>query len=817
MTQVIGVRGFVLGFLLVIGAAAESVFADSERVDGLNDYSASETYATTVLSTNGVPVANPQMITTSEAFALPLALTGSDPENEDLTFAIDTFPSNGSLMGIPPAVTYTGNTGFIGSDSFTFTVSDGISTSLAATVTVTVVENMIDRACGRPIDLDRTVDRGTFLWRGCDDDEPLWFLQTNGGGVLPEVAVAGRIEAMGGLLSLNEVSIENADSLDASSDTNVLSFVLRVKRSGVDRLEFAVPVGACLIPESPADEPYFLGADRTPLETDSFSLDNGLDCQPNVDNDGDGLTDAEELELGTNPLIPDTDGGTVNDGQEVLNGTDPLDPSDDLNLTGQECLEPTIDRTQDLGFFLWSTCDGTDTWEMRASGGGTDTRFEFTGRVETPNGVTDLRPFQLGTNDVLNESVPNELNYTFVIRNNDIDGAGFTVDDIAACFIYTGPEGLPIFLGRDRVPLAGNTLDLINMGACMAPVDTDLDGLSDDQEMELGTNPLLPDTDGGSVNDGIEVERGTDPLDPNDDLPTVDAECFAPSIDLNGRTGVYAWKACDGTDTWSVEVAAGGNARVIFEGSVSGSMPVSLTSGTINGNDTLTQGAGGVSFRLINRPGGSDRFSLQPQAGSCLVIDTPQAPILVGEGQTPIAGNTLNLDDPTEPCGVKNKILAELNRFRAEVDPPCDPQQPPCDATPDNKLPTVIWDEELAAASASHVATCPLFFALPSTLPEGVQQMQYLFPIGTDANTLIDEAFEKFNFDGDDYDPFTGLASNGDALAYKALVNGNLQAVGGALKTDCKGGPTGVFSVFHLLVRPAPPEGPAYPALVEAE
>jgi hypothetical protein len=50
-----------------------------------------------------------------------------------------------------------------------------------------------------------------------------------------------------------------------------------------------------------------------------------------VDSDNDGLTDDEEILLGTDPLNPDTDNGGVFDGQEVnIDGTDPLDSSDDL-------------------------------------------------------------------------------------------------------------------------------------------------------------------------------------------------------------------------------------------------------------------------------------------------------------------------------------------------------------------------------------------------------------------------------------------------------------------------------------------------------
>tara|TARA_B100000749_G_scaffold280899_1_gene280981 strand:+ start:55244 stop:55891 length:648 start_codon:yes stop_codon:yes gene_type:complete len=51
----------------------------------------------------------------------------------------------------------------------------------------------------------------------------------------------------------------------------------------------------------------------------------------NVDSDGDGLTDIEEVESGTDPLNPDTDGGGINDGDELKNGTNgKSDPADDL-------------------------------------------------------------------------------------------------------------------------------------------------------------------------------------------------------------------------------------------------------------------------------------------------------------------------------------------------------------------------------------------------------------------------------------------------------------------------------------------------------
>lgn len=55
------------------------------------------------------------------------------------------------------------------------------------------------------------------------------------------------------------------------------------------------------------------------------------------DMDGDGLYDAEEPGIGTNPGVADTDGDGFTDGVEVREGTDPLDPNSfpqDLGIRG---------------------------------------------------------------------------------------------------------------------------------------------------------------------------------------------------------------------------------------------------------------------------------------------------------------------------------------------------------------------------------------------------------------------------------------------------------------------------------------------------
>ncbi len=95
------------------------------------------TVSITVTSINDDPVANAQSVTTLEDEALAITLTGSDTDGDSLTFTTTT-PTDGSLSGTAPNVTYTPNAGFLGSDSFDFTVDDENGGTDTATVSITV-------------------------------------------------------------------------------------------------------------------------------------------------------------------------------------------------------------------------------------------------------------------------------------------------------------------------------------------------------------------------------------------------------------------------------------------------------------------------------------------------------------------------------------------------------------------------------------------------------------------------------------------------------------------------------------------------------
>jgi hypothetical protein len=96
---------------------------------------------------NRPPVSNSQSFSTSENTSKAITLTASDLDGDTpyLTYSIVTQPTHGSLeqVGTTSEVTYTPDSGYIGSDSFTFKANDGHLDSNEATVDITVGTDII--------------------------------------------------------------------------------------------------------------------------------------------------------------------------------------------------------------------------------------------------------------------------------------------------------------------------------------------------------------------------------------------------------------------------------------------------------------------------------------------------------------------------------------------------------------------------------------------------------------------------------------------------------------------------------------------------
>ena len=103
-----------------------------------------------------------------------------------------------------------------------------------------------------------------------------------------------------------------------------------------------------------AFEKWTCETDATARDSDSDGLSDGEELRLGTDplladTDGDGLGDGAEVLLGTSPVAPDTDGDSLHDGWEHQNGLDPLSG----DSPGQSALETDAD---DDGLSLWEEC-----------------------------------------------------------------------------------------------------------------------------------------------------------------------------------------------------------------------------------------------------------------------------------------------------------------------------------------------------------------------------------------------------------------------------------------------------------------------------
>ena len=243
---------------------------------------------------------------------------------------------------------------------------------------------------------------------------------------------------------------------------------------------------------APFSVPLTIGFDATSVTITARASDWGgnvsevdLLVPVKADTDRDGLSDDDEMSIhSTQPDNPDSDSDGLTDYQEVLLGSDPnnLD-SDHDGLTDKE----EVDQS-------------TDPLNADTDGDGLSDSVEVTTDPLNPDtdgdGLSDSQEIERGTDPLL----------------SDTDGD--SLSDAQELSIYFTS---PVIADSDSDGVSDGNEVLIGSDPNVVESDTDSDGIDNQTELTLGTNPGNPDTDGDTVLDGNEIIQRTNPLIPDTD------------------------------------------------------------------------------------------------------------------------------------------------------------------------------------------------------------------------------------------------------------------------------------------------------------
>ena len=279
-------------------------------------------------------------------------------------------------------------------------------------------------------------------------------------------------------------------------------------------------------PEDSAQAPRFFRLGDLESDDDGDDVPDTLEmnvfgCDPTqADTAGSGLTDWQKIFVYDLPVgLADTDGDGATDGAEIFRGTNP-------RVADSELPSMPIDRDGD-GL--------PDAWES-AYGLAPDSNAAEDGADGDPDGdgLSNRLELALGTHP----------------KNADTDGDGL-------------PDGWEVRHGLN--PLSAE-------GGDGALGDPDQDGLTNAQELAMGTRPTCPDSDGDVLPDGWEVRHGLNPCsadgkdgaggDPDGDgLPNVEEWRWGTAPDAVDTDGDGLWdgRECEvGSDPTAVDTDGDG-------------------------------------------------------------------------------------------------------------------------------------------------------------------------------------------------------------------------------------------------------------------
>ncbi|MBP1590252.1 MAG: hypothetical protein ILO10_08680 [Kiritimatiellae bacterium] len=288
------------------------------------------------------------------------------------------------------------------------------------------------------------------------------------------------------------------------------------------------------------------------------------------DSDGDGVPDyLERTVYHTDPYNPDTDGDGWTDGEEVTAGTDPLDRLSATRLARGVLVHGVKYSSDATNQWVQLHCSGprgVDVGGFRLQAAGTNWETQ----VVLPEGTWMVPGHFLlvGGEGVTNADVTAEWTLAGTISNAPTAGVRLlppeeTTNGPVDVVLYAKNTGFNEY-GLDTTGWLSQTTNLwasssrhlerLNLGGdsdlesdwrqaddgivfnTSIVLDSDGDGLADEQEYMLGSNPFAQDSDGDGLLDGFEAAHGLDPTNGDTDGDgTPDGE------EHDGNGGLYFW------------------------------------------------------------------------------------------------------------------------------------------------------------------------------------------------------------------------------------------------------------------------------------
>lgn len=202
------------------------------------------------------------------------------------------------------------------------------------------------------------------------------------------------------------------------------------------------------------------------------------------DSDGDGVSDSDELLIGTNPSKLDSNNNGINDGDEDADG-DGISNAEESDESSATTTDNDNDGKPDI--FVPDDTDG-------------DGLINQLDTDDDNDGINDSDEILIGTDPFNSDS--NGDGIADGAEDADGDGISNADESNAASSAATDLDG-------DGQPDLDAAADSDGDGiANDIDTDDDNDGVNDSDELAIGTDPLLADTDQNGVSDGDEDHDG---------------------------------------------------------------------------------------------------------------------------------------------------------------------------------------------------------------------------------------------------------------------------------------------------------------------